>query len=170
MKRKTADVKSATQTRSIRLERTYRATIDEVWDMWTTKKGIESWWGPDGFAVKVRKLDLRPGGVLLYAMTAVDPPQVAFMKKEGMPITTETSITFTAVEKPVRLAYVNHADFIPGVEPYDVATVVELSEVAGGVRLVLSFDAMHDDVWTERQTMGWQSELDKLGQAIARLR
>jgi uncharacterized protein YndB with AHSA1/START domain len=55
MKRKTADARSATQTRSIRLERTYRATIDEVWDMWTTKEGIESWWGPDGFAVKVRK-------------------------------------------------------------------------------------------------------------------
>ena len=29
---------------------------------------------------------------------------------------------------------------------------------------------MHDDIWTERQTMGWQSQLDKLGQAIARLR
>ena len=65
MKRKTADVRSATHTRSIRLERTYRATIDEVWDMWTTKEGIESWWGPDGFAVKVRKLDLRAGGELV---------------------------------------------------------------------------------------------------------
>lgn len=170
MKRNTPGAKSAIQARSVRLERTYRATLDEVWDMWTTKEGIESWWGPDGFEVKVRKLDLRPGGKLLYAMTAVDPPQIAFMKKEGMPITTETSITFTAVEKPVRLTYVNHADFIPGVEPYDVATVVELSAVAEGVRLVLTFDRMHDDIWTERQTMGWENELNKLGKAIARLR
>src|SRR5205823_13949104 len=43
------------------VERTFRASIDEVWELWTTKDGIESWWGPDGFSVAVRDLDLRPG-------------------------------------------------------------------------------------------------------------
>ena len=37
----------------------------------TTKDGIESWWGPGGFTVKVRKLDLRSGGELHYAMIAI---------------------------------------------------------------------------------------------------
>lgn len=45
----------------IRLERTYNASADEVWDLWTTSGGIESWWAPDGFDVKVIKLDLKPG-------------------------------------------------------------------------------------------------------------
>ena len=57
----------------ITLERDYRADIQDVWDMWTTKDGIESWWGPGGFAVTVQKLDLRPGGELHYDMIATDP-------------------------------------------------------------------------------------------------
>ena len=81
----------------ITLERFYRASIQDVWDLWTTKAGIESWWGPGGFAVTARTLDLRPGGELLYAMTAIDPPQVEFMKKAGMPVTQECRITFAEI-------------------------------------------------------------------------
>jgi len=58
------------------------------------------------------------------------------------------------------------ADFVPGVAAYAVETVVELTETASGVRMVLRFDAMHDDTWTERATMGWQSELGKLEKVL----
>jgi uncharacterized protein YndB with AHSA1/START domain len=150
----------------ITLERIYQADVQDVWDLWTTKEGIESWWGPGGFAVTVRKLDLRPGGELLYAMTAVAAPQVEFMKKAGMPITQECRITFTEVLPRRRLAYIHLADFIPGVDPYDVATVVELYETPNGIRMLLMFDAMHNDEWTKRATMGWESELGKLAAVL----
>jgi uncharacterized protein YndB with AHSA1/START domain len=159
---------SAPGTRNrIRLERQYRADLQDVWDLWTTKDGIESWWGPGGFAVTVRKLDLRPGGQLLYAMTAIDPPQIEFLKKAGMPLTQEARITFTEVEPLCRLAYIHLADFIPGVDPYDVATVVELQSSADGVRMTLTFDAMHNDEWTKLASMGWESELEKLSAVLA---
>lgn len=151
----------------ITLERVYRADVQEVWDLWTTSDGIESWWGPGGFKVTVRKLDLRPGGELLYAMTAIDPPQVEFLKKAGMPLTHELRITFTEVVPRRRLAYVHLADFIPGIEPYDIATVVELHPVPEGVRMVLTFDAMHSDEWTQRAVMGWEGELGKLAAVLA---
>ena len=41
------------------IERTYEATLEEAWALWTTKEGIESWWGPEGFDVTVLSLDLR---------------------------------------------------------------------------------------------------------------
>ncbi len=154
-------------TRRITLERDYHADIQDVWELWTTKDGIESWWGPGGFVVTVRSLDLRPGGVLRYDMTAVDPPQVEFMKKHGMPTTTEARITFTEVNPPHRLAYIHLADFIPGVDPYDVATIVELTETADGVHMALTFDAMHSDEWTQRAVMGWTSEIGKLEALLA---
>lgn len=37
--------------RKIVIERKYAASIEDVWELWTTKEGIESWWGPDGFSV-----------------------------------------------------------------------------------------------------------------------
>ena len=162
----TTDSETSKPGKRIALERIYRATVQDVWDLWTTKEGIESWWGPGGFAVTVRKLDLRPGGQLLYAMTAVDPPQVEFMKKAGMPLTTEARITYTDIVPLRRLAYIHLTDFIPGVEPYDVATVVELLAVGQGVRMVLTFDAMHSDEWTQRAVMGWESELGKLTKVL----
>lgn len=73
-----------TNKKKIVLERTYQAPIGDVWALWTTKEGIESWWGPEGFEVKVRSMDLRAGGELLYGMTATAAPQIEFMKKAGM--------------------------------------------------------------------------------------
>ena len=162
-----AGARTPAPRKRITLQRVYRADVQDVWDLWTTKDGIESWWGPGGFAVTVRKLDLRPGGELLYAMTAIDPPQIEFMKKAGMPLTQDLRIRFTEIVPLRRLAYVHLADFIPGVEPYDVATVVELQPVGQDVRMILSFDAMHSDEWTERAIMGWNSELGKLDALIA---
>ena len=144
------------------IHRTYAASIDEAWALWTTKAGIESWWGPEGFDVTVTSLDLRPGRELVYLMTAVASEQVAFMKRAGMPLTTECRVTYTEVSPPSRLAYKTLADFVPGVAPYEVATVVELKATTDGVKLTITFDAMHDDVWTERARAGHESQLRKL--------
>ncbi len=163
----TRDASDPTRRR-ITIERFYDADIEDVWSLWTTKDGIESWWGPGGFSVTVLELDLRPGGRLRYLMTAIDPPQVEFMKKAGMPISTESRITFTDVDPPRRLAYIQLADFIPGVAPYDVATVVELEASAAGVRMTLTFDAMHDERWTGMAVAGWEGQLGKLQAVIAR--
>ena len=157
-----------TSRRQIRIERIYNASMEDVWEMWTTKDGIESWWGPEGFSVKVRRLDLRPGGELHYAMTATAPPQIEFMKKAGMALTTEARLTYAEVTPPERLAYTHLADFIPGVEPYEVAHVVELTTTGDRVRLVLTFDAMHDEEWTQRAATGWEMELGKLAKALTK--
>lgn len=148
------------------IERTYVASIQDVWELWTTKGGIESWWGPDGFSVKVHVLDLRAGGEMRYAMTAVNPGQVEFMKQAGMPLTTEAKLTYTEVVANKRIAYTHRADFIPGVEPYDVGNKVELFAEGGNVRMVLTLDPMHSDEWTKRAVMGMESQLGKLARVI----
>ena len=154
-------------TAQFSIERTFGASVEEVWALWTTKSGIESWWGPEGFEVTVTSLDLRPGGDLIYLMTAVAPEPVAFMKQAGMPLTTQCRVTYTEVSPTRRLAYKTLADFVPGVAPYHVATVVELKRTNTGVTMVITFDAMHDDVWTERSRAGHESELRKLDALLA---
>lgn len=149
------------------VQRSYATSIDAAWALWTTKSGIESWWGPEGFAVIVTSLDLRPGGALVYLMTAVAPKQVAFMQQAGMPLTTECKVTYPEISPPNRLAYKTLADFVPGVPAYETETVVELETTAEGVRLTVTFDAMHDDVWTERKRAGHESQLRKLDALLA---
>jgi uncharacterized protein YndB with AHSA1/START domain len=154
-------------TERIVLERTYPGTLEEVWELWTTPAGIESWWGPDGFRVTVRSMDLRPGGELHYVMEAVAPETVEFMKRNGMPTAQEARVRYTAVEPPHRLVYLHAADFIPGVRPYDVETALALHATPTGVRLVLELERMHDETWTQRAVAGWEMELGKLARLLA---
>ncbi len=150
----------------ISLERTVDGALEDVWELWSTRDGVESWWGPDGFQVNVHKLDLRPGGELLYAMTAVAPDQIEFLKKAGMPLTTRTRGAYTEVVPHKRLAFTQIVDFIPNVKPYEVLTTVEFESSPERVRLVLTLDAMHDEYWTKMAVMGWENELDKLARQL----
>lgn len=152
--------------RKITLERTFAAPLEDVWELWTSKEGIESWWGPEGFTVEVLALDLRPGGAFRYAMSATAPAQVEFMRNAGMPLTNEVRARFTEVVPRRRLAFTQLADFVPGVEPYEMTTAVELSPFAQGVRMLVTLDAMHDEIWTQRAVAGMESQLGRLAKLI----
>jgi hypothetical protein len=100
-------------------------------------------------------------------MTATSTPQIEFMRNAGMPLTTQSRKTFTEVVAGERLAYDSLADFIPGVAPYEFATLVELLPGAGTVRGVMTVDPMHDDDWTQRLVAGRTNELDNLAAVLA---
>ena len=154
--------------KTITIERTFSAPIEDVWELWTTAEGMESWWGPEGFRVKVTKLELRPGGALHYDMIATGPEQVAFMQKAGMPLSQPCRAFYTEVTPTRRLAFTCIVDFVPGVEQYEAGAAVELTERGADTHLVLIVEAMHDEHWTKMAVMGWESELGKLASALAK--
>ena len=152
--------------KKITLERTIKATAREIWDLWTTKKGFESWWGPGGFVTKVRRLEVSPGGKFDYEMTATGQEQVEAMKKANLPLTSRARGTYMEVGAPHRLVYKTVAGFIPGVAPYDVTTRVEFQVVPGGTKLTVIEDAMHNEEWTKMSEMGMSSSLDRLVKVV----
>jgi uncharacterized protein YndB with AHSA1/START domain len=157
-----------TERRTIVLRRTYPAPAPEIWEMWTTAGGIEAWWGPDGFAVEVLDIDVTPGGRMSYSMRAIAPEQVAYLEKAGMPVVSKHEVTYTEVAPYHRLAYQHLVDIVPGVETYQVGTMVELHSEGGGTLLTLTLDAMHDAHWTGLAVAGWENELDRLTRALER--
>ena len=150
------------------LQRTYAATPEEVWELWTTAAGIETWWAPDGFEVTVDTLELRPGGELVYTMTATGPEQIEFMRNAGMPLSTQSRKTFTEIDAPRRLAYDSLVDFVPGVEPYTFSTTVDIEETDSGSTVTMTVEAMHDEEWTQRLLAGRANELDNLARLVDR--
>ena len=152
----------------VTLERTFAAPIAHVWELWTTKDGIESWWGPHGFRVEVHSIDLRVGGEMRYSMIAAAPEMIEFMKMANMKTSTSHSLTYREIVHNKRLAYSQLTDFVPGVAPYDVDAVVDLEETPKGVKMTLTFDAMHDDMWTERATQGWRQQFEKLEKVLSK--
>jgi uncharacterized protein YndB with AHSA1/START domain len=154
--------------KTITIEKTLSAPVEDVWELLTTADGIESWWGPEGFRVEVRKLELRPGGAFHYDMIASAPEQIAFMEKAGMPLSTPTRASFTEVTPTRRLAFTHVVDFVPGVEAYESATTVELIARGGDTHLVVTLAAMHEEQWTKMAVKGWESQLGKLARALAK--
>jgi uncharacterized protein YndB with AHSA1/START domain len=155
-----------TERRTVVLRRTYTASAPEVWEMWTTSDGIESWWGPDGFAVEVHDIDVSPGGRMSYSMKAVGSEQIAYMEEAGMPVVTTHTVTYAEVSPYRRLSYQHLVDFVPGVETYEVGTMIELRPEGGGTLVTLTLDAMHDQHWTDLAVAGWENELDRLNRAL----
>jgi uncharacterized protein YndB with AHSA1/START domain len=153
--------------RTHELTRAYPAAAEEVWRLWTTAAGIERWWAPDGFRVSVEALELRPGGRLVYSMTATAPEQTAFLESVGLPLTTVSRKTFTEVEEPNRLAYSSLVDFVPDHEPYTFDTAVEIVPDDDGVLVRMTVEELHDATWTERLLAGRANELDNLGAVLA---
>ena len=152
--------------KKIAIERIFRATPEDLWDLWTTKKGLESWWGPEGYRTTVRRLELRPGGRFEYEMTATDPEQVEAMKKANLPLTSRAHGTYVEATPGRRLAYRTVADFIPGVEPYEVGAVIDFHAVPLGTRLTVSEDEMHNEEWTRMSETGMSSSLDRLRRVV----
>lgn len=144
------------------IERTYRASLEDVWDLWTTKEGFESWWGPQGFRAEVQELDARAGGKLRYEMIAATPEMVAEMTKMGQPPSHAVHSTFSKLEPKKKLVLTSLIDFLPGVEFYESHIAVDFSASGDSVKMVVTLDPMHNEAFTEMQLEGFTSQLSKL--------
>jgi uncharacterized protein YndB with AHSA1/START domain len=163
----TKDTAAPTARSPIVLERSYDADIEDLWALWTTKDGFESWWGPEGFRVDVHALDVRSGGELRYDMIAIGTDQIAYMERAGRPLSHAVSATFVEVAPPGRLRLRSLIDFIPGKEPYENGVLVELFAEGSRVRMVIAVDPHPDAEITRLSNLGWESQLRKLPAALA---
>ena len=158
---------SVASVNRLRIERVVAAPLAAVWELWTTKAGLEAWWGPDGFRAEVKSLEVKPGGACEYEMIPVTPEMIAFMERAGAPASQRARFEFAAVEPMQRLLLTNVVDFVPGVARYQTQTEVHFEELRGATRVLVWLDPMHDELWTGRMRMGWEQQLGKLERAVA---
>jgi uncharacterized protein YndB with AHSA1/START domain len=154
---------AATTQPKVVVERTYRARIEELWELWTTKAGFESWWGPEGFRVDVHALEARQGGALAYDMIADAPEAIAAMKNMGQATSHATRGWFSEFKPLERLTLTHVIDFISGVAPYETTIEVAFYPVdRDRVRMVVTLHPHPDARMTRMSTAGFESQLAKL--------
>jgi len=154
--------KAAAPQATVIIERAYRATVGELWALWTTKDGFESWWGPEGFRVEVHRLEPRTGGALDYDMIADAPEAIAAMKAMGQPISHGTRGTYADFHPCERLKLVHLIDFVPGAEPYEHTIEVDFSAAGDEARMLVTIHPHLDPMWTKMSLEGFTSQLGKL--------
>jgi uncharacterized protein YndB with AHSA1/START domain len=144
------------------VERTYRTKVRELWNLWTTKEGFESWWGPEGCRVEVRTLEARVGGRLQYCMIAEGAEQIAATKRLGLSISQEVRARFAEMRPQERLVLMHVIDFVPGVKPYDSTIAVDFLSLGVSSRMVVTIEPMHSEEFTRLSHDGFASQLTKL--------
>jgi uncharacterized protein YndB with AHSA1/START domain len=143
------------------ISRTYRASLEDVWSLWTTKDGFASWWAPQGFRADVHELEAREGGTLRYDMVADTPEMVAEMKKMGGP-SHAVRARFIELKERERLVIRSVIDFLPNVAPYENDIEVDFSAVGESVTMKVTLHGMHTEEMSRMQQEGFESQLTKL--------
>lgn len=86
---------SSGSDREIVITRVLNAPRDLVFEVWTSPKHVDKWWGPTGFTNVTSKMDVRPGGEWIYVMHGPDGR------------TYDNRIRFVDIIKPEKISYLH---------------------------------------------------------------
>jgi uncharacterized protein YndB with AHSA1/START domain len=137
---------------SLRVERTFEAPIEEVFDAWTNPEVLRRWWKADpAWTTPVAEVDLRPGGS--YRISMDDPARAVRHTVSGQ---------YREVTRPERLVYSwqwEQEDGTPG-----HASVVTVGFHAQGerTRVVLEHSDLESAPSAEQHAHGWNGVLEQL--------
>jgi uncharacterized protein YndB with AHSA1/START domain len=141
-----------TDARTLRIERTFQAPAEAVFDAWTSEEVMRRWWQAEiGWETAAAEVDLRVGGAVRVVMR--DPEKDVEYGGGG---------TYTEIDPPARLAFT-------WVWDGDTRrTLIELDfEEADGVTTVrFAHSGLWDEAAVRSHEDGWSRLLDNLGRTL----
>jgi uncharacterized protein YndB with AHSA1/START domain len=148
---------SAPQLDTLRLEREFEATPEEVFDAWTNPEVLTRWWAPaptwDSPGCDV---DLRVGGRYTMRMREREGAQVNAVAGE-----------YREIDRPRRLVYTWCWEAGSGVQAGLVSLVtVEFIAVGDRTRVVLEHSGLGSEESRGRHGQGWHGAMDNLRDRI----
>jgi uncharacterized protein YndB with AHSA1/START domain len=149
------------------LERSFDAPVELIWQMWTDPDNFKAWYGPEGAAIPVAKMDVRVGGARLVCMEMQSPngPMQMWFTGEFRQVVENERLVYTesiADENGNVLA--PSAIGMPEGHPTTTEITVELQAVDGGTKMVMTHAGIPSD---SPGAMGWTMAFDKLAAYVA---
>jgi uncharacterized protein YndB with AHSA1/START domain len=138
--------------RTVRIERTFAASAEDVFDAWTSPEVMRRWLhvAPD-WETPVAEVDLRPGGKVRVVMRRPDGTEAGARGE------------YTLIDRPRRLVRRWTFDVDPANEQ-----LIELTflESAGSTTVLLLNSGISTEVRRESQDEGWRGCLAELERAL----
>jgi uncharacterized protein YndB with AHSA1/START domain len=137
-----------TDNRTLRIERTYRAPAEAVFEAWTSEDVLRRWWHTeDGYQTSEAEVDLRVGGAVRVVMR--DPRTDAEYGGGG---------TYTEVEPPTRLAFTWTWDD----DSRRTLIEIDFSETDGITKVTFTHSGLWDEEAVRSHEDGWNKLFDRL--------
>ena len=147
---------------AVRIERSFDAPVDLIWQMWTDPEHFAAWYGPEGATIPVAKMDVRVGGTRLVCMEMQTPDGAMQMWFTG---------EYREVVENERLVYTESMSDengnvrsasemgMPEGHPTTTEVRVELTDVGDRTRIVMTHAGIPSD---SPGAAGWAMAFDKL--------
>lgn len=145
------DINQTTMTseHSLRIERSFQATPEEVFDAWTSPEVLRRWWAvhPEG-STPIAEVDLRIGG--RYRLTMEQP--------DGTRHTVGGE--YREVSRPHRLIYSWQWELDSGEQGHESVVTVSFNADGERTRLVLEHTGLESADSRDRHARGWNACLE----------
>lgn len=142
-------------TEHLRLERLYKVPVERVFEAVTRPDMLAQWWGPVGIVRCTGALDFtRPG-----------PWDSTMINAEGARYKVSGQVTTVKAPNLVAFTWGWHDD--KDQRGHESHVQLELTEVDGGTRFVLTHHDLPDDEQITNHNQGWSSSLTKLDALVA---
>jgi uncharacterized protein YndB with AHSA1/START domain len=144
------------------IERTFDASVDLIWQMWTDPEHFAAWYGPAGAAIPVAKMDVRVGGTRLISMRLQTPngAMQMWLAGEYREVVDNKRLVYTEFMSDEHGNVLSPADTgMPAGHPTTTEVRVELEDVGGRTKMVMSHVGIPAD---SPGAAGWAMAFDKL--------
>ncbi len=158
-----------TETKHVRIERTFDAPIDLIWAMWTEATHFANWYGPTGATIPKAAMDVQVGGHRHIAMEMDTPRGVMQMHFVGeyREIDPKTRLVYTeatadADGNPMSAEQMG----MPAGAYMETSIVVELVDLGDRTKMTMTHIGVPAD---SPGGQGWTMAIDKLQARVAEL-
>jgi uncharacterized protein YndB with AHSA1/START domain len=144
----------STQPIELRIERTFDAPCETVFDAWIERDQASQWFGPEGFTIPLCEVDGTEGGS--YRMCMRDP-------EGGEHVVTGS---YVEISRPDRLVF-TWAWEEDGVVGHSTEVIVEFAANGDKTDLVLIHRGFETEESMNGHNMGWTSSFESLAELLA---
>ena len=149
------------------VERSFDAPVSVIWQMWTDPHHFQAWYGPEGAAIPVARMDVRVGGSRLLCMEVPTPngPMQMWFVGEFREVLTNERLVYSESMSDEAGNVLTPSDLgMPQGHPVTTEVRVELSDLGGRTSMVLTHRGLPAG---SPGAAGWTMALDKLADYAA---
>jgi len=146
---------------TVSTERTFDASVADVWKVWNDADSIKKWWGPKGYTALVARNELREGGGFLWGMKSEQGKMFWNAGTYEEVVANQRIVSTMSFSNENGKIIPGSQVSVPGRWPDDITVIVEFREADGKARVTVT-EVGIPLIASPLMKIGWAQQFDKI--------
>ena len=143
------------------MERTFNASVADVWRVWNDADSVKKWWGPRGYTALVVRNDVREGGSYLWAMKSAQGRMFWSTGTYREVVANQKIVSTMSFSNENGKTIPGSQVSVPGRWPDEITVIVGFSECEGKATVTVTEVGIPLIVYALTK-IGWAQQFDKM--------